>query len=113
MGKKWMAAGTAAKAGTVAKVKVIATALPTRLIAVAGLVSFALPLVTQALPEYADAIALWGGRVVVLIGAAVAIIRKVTPVADDQVGVLPQGPPASPIVVIDQAPPVGAGGQHG
>lgn len=89
-----------------ARARVVLTALPTRLIAVAGLITFALPLVTDQLPEYADSITLWGGRVVALLGVAVAIIRKVTPVLPEQVGVLPQGPPSSPVVVIDTTPPV-------
>lgn len=87
MARKWSFAGPT---GIITKAKVILTALPTRLIALAALITFALPLVTGALPDYADAITLWGGRAVALLGAAVLIIRKVTPVPDDQVGVLPK-----------------------
>jgi Na+/H+-translocating membrane pyrophosphatase len=73
----------------IARVKVIVTALPTRAIALAGIVAALIPLACELLPGHAEDIARIGGWIVTGLTAAVTIIRKVTPVPADQVGVLP------------------------
>lgn len=90
----------------IARVKVILTALPTWLTAIAVTITALSPLIAGMFPHDAEVIARVGVAVVAGLGSAIAIIRKVTPVLPSQVGVLPQGPPASPVVIIPQDPPV-------
>lgn len=95
-----------------AKAKVVLTALPTIMTAVAAGITAAAPLIARVFPDNAEAIARVAVVVVGVLGAAVVVIRNVTRVDADQVGILPQGPPSSPVVVIDQTPPVDVpGGQ--
>lgn len=89
-----------------ARIKVVLTALPTWLTAIAVTITALSPLIAGMFPHDAEVIARVAVAVVAGIGSAIAIIRKVTPVLPSQVGLLPQGPPASPVVVIDQTPPV-------
>lgn len=91
---------------TLARIKVILTALPTWMTAIAVTITALSPLIARMFPNDAETVARVAVAVVAGLASAIAIIRKVAPVLPDQVGILPQGPPASPVVVIDQTPPV-------
>ena len=88
----------------VARVLVVIKALPTHLVAISTAVVWIAPEITKVFPEHAETIASSALRVIAALAAAVTIIRKVTPVAPEQVGLLLQPPPASPIVKIDKPP---------
>lgn len=77
------------------RIKVVLTALPTWL----GVVALAAPIVAQQIAdvfphgaEHVTSIVLTAGSVA---AGAIAVIRKVTPVRPDQVGLLPQPPAPS------------------
>jgi hypothetical protein len=90
-----------------ARARVVVLALPTHLVAVSTAIVWLAPQIAQVFPERAETISAVALRVVAGLAAAIGIIRRVTPVDDaSQVGILPQGPPASPVVLIAQTPPV-------
>lgn len=98
----------------VARIKVILRALPTYMVGAAVVLTLLAPEIAKLLPSgIGEHVASWLIKIAAFLGAAVAIIRKVTPVAPSQVGILPQGPPSSPVVVIPQTPPLDVpGGQN-
>lgn len=90
-----------------ARVKVVVTAAPTYLVGAAAVVTAFSEEIAKILPAGAgEAVARVALVVLSAIAAAIAIIRRVTPVLAIQRGLLPQGPPAPPVVPIDMAPPV-------
>lgn len=88
-----------------ARLRVILTALPTHLVALSTAIVWLAPVIAKALPDNAELVTSVALRVVAALAAAITIIRRVTPVAPDQVGLLLQPPPASPVVAIDKPPP--------
>lgn len=68
------------------KIKVVAAAAVTWLVAASVIVSVAAPQIAELFPASAEDIALWAARVVAWLGAAVVIIRRVTPVPADERG---------------------------
>jgi hypothetical protein len=96
-----------------AKVKVVLTALPTYMTALAVIVTIVARQLADVLPDKAAGIVQWSATIVAFLTAAVTVIRNVTPVLPIQRGVLPQGPPAPGAVPIKMDPPVDIpGGQH-
>jgi hypothetical protein len=95
--------------GTLARVVVVAKAVPTYLVAASLLISIATSEIAQELDGDAKQnVVRWGGKAVAWIGAAVAIIRRSTPVIKAQRGLLE---PDGGIVI--PASNVGAGPQKG
>jgi hypothetical protein len=89
-----------------ARIKVILTALPTYLTTLSTILGIVIYEVGQNIDgDAGEWIVKVAGVALTIITAAIGIIRKVTPVAPNQVGILPQGPPSSPVVIIDQTPP--------
>lgn len=85
-----------------AKIKVIASSAVTWLtFAVMALTMFSEE-IAAVLPTDTDVTA-WIAKAVVWLGAAIAIIRRVTPVIPEERGILPQSPPP-PAVEITDAP---------
>lgn len=70
------------------RLKVIASAAVTWLVALSVIVTAAAPQIGDLFPSSADDIATWAARVVAWIGVAVTIIRRVTPVSAEQRGVV-------------------------
>lgn len=89
-----------------AKVKVVLTALPTYMTAAAVIITIAANQLAELLPDKTAGIVQWSATIVGFLTAAIAVIRKVTPVLPSQTGLLPQGPPAPPIVPIEMDPPI-------
>lgn len=87
-----------------ARVIVVIKALPTHLVAISTAVVWIAPEIAKVFPEHGELIAAVTLRVLAALAAAVTIIRNVTRVKPDQVGLLLQPPPASPIVKIDKPP---------
>lgn len=85
-----------------AKARVVLTALPTHITTLVAVIVFLSPEIAKILPDKADLIARITVTVLAVLAGAITVIRKVTPVSADQVGLLLQGPPASPVVVIDK-----------
>lgn len=71
------------------RARVIATAAVTWLVAASAIVTAVAPQIGELFPNSAEDIAAWAARVVAVLGGAVVIIRRVTPVAADERGVLP------------------------
>jgi len=71
------------------RILVVLTALPTYLVAVAVAAPFVAAELAKIFPANAEAIVAFGGSVVVIVGAVVNIIRRVTPVAKPDRGLLP------------------------
>lgn len=69
------------------KLKVIASAAVTWLIAASVVVSAVAPQLAELFPQSAEDITTWAARVVAWLGAAVLIVRRVTPVPADQRGI--------------------------
>lgn len=69
------------------KLKVIASAAVTWLIAASVVVSAAAPQIAELFPANAEAITEWAARVVAWLGAAVLIVRRVTPVPPSERGI--------------------------
>lgn len=81
---------------TLARAAVVLRAAPTYLVTAAAVVTIITDEVADELPtSAAEAVVRWGGKVVSVIGAAVAIVRRSTPVIEGQRGLLP---PAGPII---------------
>jgi hypothetical protein len=74
---------------SLARAKVVATATVTRLVAVAVVLPLVADDLAQVMPGQAEAITHGALVVAGWIGAAVAIIRRVTPVVDGERGLLP------------------------
>ena len=75
----------------VAKLKVILKAAPTWIITAALIVPIVADEVGKVVPAgWQDNVVSISGRVLAILGAAAAIIRRVTPVAKDQRGILPK-----------------------
>lgn len=78
----------------IARVRVVLQAAPTYLVAASTIVAIATEEIAQELPEgWQDNAVAIGGKVVAIIGAAVLIIRRVTPVIAEHRGLLPPPPP--------------------
>jgi hypothetical protein len=76
--------------GTIARIKVLATAAVTWLLVASTIVTIASEEIAAVLPAgTATTVGAVALKVVAVIGAAVAIIRRVTPVLPDQRGLLP------------------------
>lgn len=71
----------------IARLKVIASAAVTWLIAASVLVSAAAPQIAELFPTRAEDITTWAARVVGWLAAAVLVIRRVSPVPADERGV--------------------------
>lgn len=78
--------------GFVARVRVLLGAAPTWLTTAAVVVSAFNDEIGEAFPGAADEVAAVAAPVLAAIGAAIAIVRRVTPVAKDQRGLLPSAP---------------------
>lgn len=76
---------------TLARVRVVATSAVTWLQVVAAVLVIAAEEIAKAVPEISDDVTTVVVRVVAVLGAAVAIIRRVTPVLPDERGLLPAG----------------------
>lgn len=77
----------------IAKAKVIAQAVVTWLVFASVVLTFAAGEIADVVPgETGEAITVWVLRVVAWLGVAVGIIRRVTPVAPDERGILPPAP---------------------
>lgn len=76
----------------IARTRVIATAAVTWLVVIAAVLQELVAEVANSEidGDAAELIVSWGGRALILIGGAVTIIRRVTPVDTDDRGVLPQ-----------------------
>jgi hypothetical protein len=72
---------------------VLADAVVTYLLAAAVGISAAAEEITAAAPEGWDTATAWALRVVAWIAASVAVVRRVTPVAAEQRGLLPPSKP--------------------
>lgn len=81
----------------IAQIRVIILALPTRLVALSTALVWLAPELARIFPNDGELIAAVTLRVVAAIAAAIAIIRKVTPVPDHLVGILPQTGNVPPI----------------
>lgn len=84
----------------IARIKVLATAVNTWLVAAALIAPIIISEVAQELPsDKAEAFTKWGGKVVAWIGAAIAIVRRSTPVIKSQRGLLApeEGTPVIPV----------------
>lgn len=88
-----------------AKVKVVLTALPTYMTAAAIAITLIAHQLAEVLPDKAAGIVQWSAIIAGFLTTAVTVITRVTPVLPSQRGLLPQGPPAPAVVVIDQTPP--------
>lgn len=74
------------------RARVILTAAPTYLVAAGAVVSIVADEVSKVLPAgWQDNAAQLAGAAVGIIGAAVAIVRRVTPVLPHERGILPPG----------------------
>lgn len=95
-----------------ARVKVVLTAAPTWLAAASAAITTVAPELGRLAPAHTQIIATWAARLVVWIGGAILVIRRVTPVIDRaQRGLLPPGPASpdpgpAPVTVV---PPAGSG----
>jgi len=77
----------------VARAKVVLTAAPTYLVAAAVLIPFVVDQLATVLPTtWSETVAQVAGKAVAVLGVAVAIIRRVTPVPAAQRGLLPLPP---------------------
>lgn len=75
------------------KAKVVAQAAVTWLVFISVVLTFAASEIADVVPgETGEEIVTWILRVVAWIGVAVGIIRRVTPVAPDERGILPPAP---------------------
>ena len=75
-----------------ARARVILTAAPTYLVAAAAVVTIVADEAAKVLPTgWQDNAAQIAGAVLAVIGAAVAIVRRVTPVLPAERGILPAG----------------------
>lgn len=83
-----------------AKAKVILTALPTYLTTAAVIVTVFAEEIAKAFPDKAVTVVHVLLIVLADLSAAVAIIRRVTPVLEHQIGLLPQAPP--PVAELDK-----------
>lgn len=91
----------------VARARVVLRAAPTYLVALSTIVSIVAEEVAAVLPAGpATTVGVIAVRVVAVLAAAVAIIRRVTPVVDSQHGLLP-APPAAP--TLTPPPPTSTG----
>lgn len=89
----------------IARIKVFVTALPTHAAALAIAISVGAAELAKVLPQYTAGITRWSVTALAVVTGIVTVIRNVTRVEPDQVGLLLQPPPASPLVVIDKPPP--------
>jgi hypothetical protein len=71
------------------RVKVLAGAAVTWLVAVSIAISVAAPQIAELFPESAEDITAWAARVVGWLAVAVTIARRVSPVPADERGLLP------------------------
>lgn len=89
--------------GLLARIKVIITAAPTYLTMAAVVVGILADELSKTVPDgWQDNVVQIGGAIVAVLGAAIAIIRRVTPVLESQRGILPQPLPAPQFVPIDK-----------
>lgn len=82
---------------TIARAIVVLKAVPTYLVAASTIITIATEEIADELPSSsAEWLVRVGGKVVSVIGAAVLIIRRSTPVIDSQRGLLPVAGPVIP-----------------
>jgi ABC-type glucose/galactose transport system permease subunit len=74
-----------------ARARVVATSAVTWLQVVAAVLVIAAEEIAKAVPEVSDDVTTVVVRIVAVLGAAVAIIRRVTPALPDERGLLPAG----------------------
>ena len=74
-----------------ARARVVATSVVTWLQVIAAVLVIAAEEIANAVPEISDDVTTVVVRVVAVLGAAIAIIRRVSPVLPDERGLLPAG----------------------
>ena len=95
----------------IARIKVLASAANTWLVAIALIVPIAVSEIAQELPsDKAEVVTKWGGKLIAWIGVAIAIVRRSTPVIKSQRGLLePEDGPIIPVANIPGGPDPHAG----
>jgi hypothetical protein len=78
----------------IARIRVLLKAAPAQLVAATSVVTIVVDETGKVLPHgWQDNAAQIGGVVLIVLGAATAIVRRVTPVIESERGLLPAVPP--------------------